>query len=89
MIIGLMPFFETGFGILSTMRLLELSNPNHPLLRKILTETPGTYHHSVMVANLSEAACEAVGLMVCLQESAHIITISEKQSARNILLKTK
>lgn len=43
------------------MRLLELSNPNHPLLRKILTETPGTYHHSVMVANLSEAACEAVG----------------------------
>ncbi|MBT2574380.1 HD family phosphohydrolase [Bacillus sp. ISL-51] len=61
LIIGLMPFFETGFGILSTMRLIELSNPNHPLLRKILTETPGTYHHSVMVANLSEAACEAVG----------------------------
>jgi putative nucleotidyltransferase with HDIG domain len=59
--IGLMPFFETGFGILSTMRLIELSNPNHPLLRKILTETPGTYHHSVMVANLSDAACEAIG----------------------------
>lgn len=59
--IGLMPFFETGFGLLSTIRLIELSNPNHPLLRKILTETPGTYHHSVMVANLSEAACEAVG----------------------------
>lgn len=59
--IGFMPFFETGFGILSTMKLIELSNPNHPLLRKILTETPGTYHHSVMVANLSEAACEAIG----------------------------
>ncbi|MDQ0231598.1 HD family phosphohydrolase [Metabacillus malikii] len=59
--IGFMPFFETGFGILSTMRLIELSNPNHPLLRKILTETPGTYHHSVMVANLSESACEAIG----------------------------
>ncbi|WP_417281901.1 HD family phosphohydrolase [Bacillus salitolerans] len=59
--IGLMPFFEAGFGILSTMRLIELSNPNHPLLRKILTETPGTYHHSVMVANLSDAACEAIG----------------------------
>ncbi|WP_429666263.1 HD family phosphohydrolase [Bacillus gobiensis] len=59
--IGLTPFFETGFGLLSTIRLIELSNPNHPLLRKILTETPGTYHHSVMVANLSEAACEAVG----------------------------
>lgn len=59
--IGLLPFFEAGFGILSTMRLIELSNPNHPLLRKILTEAPGTYHHSVMVANLSESACEAIG----------------------------
>jgi len=59
--IGLLPFFEAGFGILSTMRLIELSSPNHPLLRKILTEAPGTYHHSVMVANLSESACEAIG----------------------------
>lgn len=59
--IGLLPFFEAGFGILSTMRLIELSNPNHPLLRRILTEAPGTYHHSVMVANLSESACEAIG----------------------------
>jgi len=46
---------------LSSMKLIELSNPNHPLLRKILTEAPGTYHHSLMVANLSEAACEAIG----------------------------
>jgi putative nucleotidyltransferase with HDIG domain len=59
--IGLLPFFEGSFGILSTMRLIELSNPNHPLLRKILMEAPGTYHHSVMVANLSESACEAIG----------------------------
>ncbi|HET7628421.1 MAG TPA: HD family phosphohydrolase [Bacillales bacterium] len=59
--LGFMPFFEVAFGILSTMRLIELSNPNHPLLRKILTEAPGTYHHSVMVANLAEAACEAIG----------------------------
>src|SRR5690606_13739986 len=59
--IGLLPFLEAGFGILSSIRLVELSNPNHPLLRKILTEAPGTYHHSVMVANLAEAACEAVG----------------------------
>lgn len=57
---GLMPFFESAFGLLSTMRLIELSNPNHPLLKKLLTETPGTYHHSVMVANLAEAACEAI-----------------------------
>jgi len=59
--IGLLPFFEAGFGILSTMKLIELSNPNHPLLKKILTDAPGTYHHSVMVANLAEGACEAIG----------------------------
>lgn len=59
--LGFLPFFEAGFGMLTKMKLIELSSPNHPLLRKILMETPGTYHHSVMVANLSEAACEAIG----------------------------
>lgn len=59
--IGLLPFFETSFGLLSDMKLIELSNPNHPLLKKILTEAPGTYHHSVMVANLADAACETIG----------------------------
>ncbi|MGE6367511.1 HD family phosphohydrolase [Planococcus kocurii] len=59
--IGFLPFFESVFGMLSTMRLIELSNPNHPLLKKILTETPGTYHHSLMVANLADASCEAIG----------------------------
>lgn len=59
--IGLLPFFESAFGLLSKLRLLELTNPNHPLLKKLLVETPGTYHHSVMVANLAEAACEAIG----------------------------
>src|SRR5699024_11153666 len=59
--IGLLPFFETGLGILSDNKLLNLANPNQPLLRKVLTEAPGTYHHSVMVANLSESACEAIG----------------------------
>ncbi|MFC0298255.1 HD family phosphohydrolase [Geobacillus jurassicus] len=59
--IGLLPVLEAAFGILSPLRLIELSNPNHPLLRKLLTEAPGTYHHSIMVANLAEAACEAIG----------------------------
>ncbi|SNX67875.1 hypothetical protein SAMN05877753_10279 [Bacillus oleivorans] len=59
--IGLLPFFEAGFNILSGMKLIELSNPNHPLIKKILTEAPGTYHHSVMVANLAESACESIG----------------------------
>ncbi|MBP1999169.1 putative nucleotidyltransferase with HDIG domain [Paenibacillus shirakamiensis] len=61
LVVGLMPFFEATFGIMSALKLVELSNPNHPLLRKLLTETPGTYHHSVMVGNLSEAAAEAIG----------------------------
>jgi len=59
--IGLLPFFETGLGILSDSQLVTLANPNQPLLKKILTEAPGTYHHSIMVANLSETACEAIG----------------------------
>lgn len=59
--IGFLPYIETAFGLLSPMRLLELSNPNHPLLRKLLIETPGTYHHSIIVGNLSEAAAEAIG----------------------------
>lgn len=61
LVIGLMPFFEITFGILSALKLVELSNPNHPLLRKLLTETPGTYHHSIMVGNLAEAAAESIG----------------------------
>jgi putative nucleotidyltransferase with HDIG domain len=61
LVMGLLPFFEAAFGILSPLKLIELSNPNIPLLRKLLTETPGTYHHSVMVGNLSEAAAEAIG----------------------------
>ncbi|MFA1820447.1 HD family phosphohydrolase [Virgibacillus oceani] len=61
LMIGLLPFFETGLGILTDIKLLQLASPNQPLLKKLLTEAPGTYHHSVMVANLSETACEAVG----------------------------
>lgn len=59
--IGTLPYLENTFGITSAVRLLELSHPSHPLLRRLLTEAPGTYHHSIMVANLAEAAAEAVG----------------------------
>lgn len=59
--IGFLPFFESTFDIVTTIKLLELSNPNSPLLKKLLIEAPGTYHHSVMVANLAEVAAEAVG----------------------------
>ncbi|HXG40856.1 MAG TPA: HDIG domain-containing protein, partial [Candidatus Limnocylindrales bacterium] len=49
------------FGILTVFQLLELANPSHPLLRRLLIETPGTYHHSLMVGNLAERAAEAIG----------------------------
>jgi len=49
------------FGILTIFQLLELANPSQPLLRRLLIETPGTYHHSIMVGNLAERAAEAIG----------------------------
>lgn len=58
---GLLPFFESIFGVLTPVKLLELSNPDQPLLRRLLTEAPGTYHHSIIVGNLAEAATRAVG----------------------------
>lgn len=59
--IGLLPYLETTFGVITHMGLLELANPNHPLLRKLLLEAPGTYHHSLIVGNLAEAAAETIG----------------------------
>lgn len=59
--IGLLPFFESTFDIVTTIKLLELSNPNSPLLKRLLMEAPGTYHHSVIVANLAEVGAETVG----------------------------
>ena len=59
--IGILPFFEGTFDVLTTVKLLELSNPNNPLLKKLLMEAPGTYHHSMLVANLAEVAAEQVG----------------------------
>jgi len=59
--IGSLPFIENIFKVTSPMRLLELSNPGHPLLRRLQIEAPGTYHHSIMVGNLAEAAAQGIG----------------------------
>lgn len=59
--LGSLPFIERHFGIVTSMRLLELSNPNQPLLRDLMIRAPGTYNHSIMVGNLAEAAAEAIG----------------------------
>ncbi|NLG25487.1 MAG: HDIG domain-containing protein, partial [Clostridiales bacterium] len=59
--IGLQPALEWVFNLLTATKLIELSSPNHPLLRRLMLEAPGTYHHSIIVANLSEAAANAIG----------------------------
>ncbi|MDQ8196226.1 HDIG domain-containing protein [Coraliomargarita sp. SDUM461004] len=59
--VGLLPIFEQLFKITTEITLLELTDFNHPLLRRMQMEAPGTYHHSLMVANLSENAAAAIG----------------------------
>ncbi len=59
--VGSFAFVGRLFGILTTMQLLELATPNQPLLRRLLMEAPGTYHHSIMVGNLAERAAEVIG----------------------------
>jgi putative nucleotidyltransferase with HDIG domain len=59
--VGFLPFLESTFDIVTTVKLLELSNPNQPLLKRLLMEAPGTYHHSILVANIAEVAAEDVG----------------------------
>ena len=59
--VGTFAVFGSVFGILTVFQLLELANPSQPLLRRLLVETPGTYHHSLMVGNLAERAAEAIG----------------------------
>ncbi len=58
---GLLPVFESMFGITTDITLLELSDLNHPLLKRLTLVAPGTYHHSIVVGNLAEAAAKALG----------------------------
>ncbi len=68
--IGLQPLLEAIFRLATPSKLLELSNPNQPLLRRLLLEAPGTYHHSLIVANLSEAAAQRIGANPYLARAA-------------------
>lgn len=58
---GLLPYLENMFNLTSAVKLLELSNPNQPLLKRLLVEAPGTYHHSMVVGNLAETAADNIG----------------------------
>jgi putative nucleotidyltransferase with HDIG domain len=59
---AILPLVESAFQITTTISWLELADLNHPLLQQMTMEAPGTYHHSLLVANLAEAGAKAIGL---------------------------
>ena len=59
--LGTLPILESTFGIITPYGLAELADHNQQLLKRLQFEAPGTYHHSLMVSNLAEAAAEAIG----------------------------
>ncbi len=66
-VIALLPIWENLFDVISPLRLLELSHPSQPLLKRLQIEAPGTYHHTLMVGTLAEAAADKLmmnGLLV-------------------------
>lgn len=67
LIIGIIPLLESLFKFTTNITLLELTDFNHPLLRRLQIEAPGTYHHSLLVANLAERAASEIGAnpLVC------------------------
>ncbi|MDB9319322.1 HD family phosphohydrolase [Nodularia spumigena CS-590/02] len=62
--LGLSPYLEKVFDLVTPIRLAELSNPNRPLLKRLATETPGTFQHTLLVATLAEAAAKKLGCNV-------------------------
>jgi putative nucleotidyltransferase with HDIG domain len=60
-VLALTPLVELGFGYASDLKLLELANLNHPALKELIVQSPGTYHHSIIVGSLVEAAAEVTG----------------------------
>ncbi len=61
LVAGITPLFESLFGFITDIKLLELANLNQPLFQQMIIEAPGTYHHSIIVSSLVEAAAEAIG----------------------------
>ncbi|MEM8717911.1 MAG: HDIG domain-containing metalloprotein [Cyanobacteria bacterium P01_G01_bin.39] len=62
--IGISPYLERGFDLITPIRLAELSNPNLPLLKRLATEAPGTFQHTMFVASLAEAAARELNCNV-------------------------
>ena len=62
LVVAVLPLWETLFDMISPLRLLELSHPSQPLLKRLQLEAPGTYHHTVSVATLAEAVADKIGM---------------------------
>ncbi len=60
-VLGVLPIFEYLLRTVTNISLLELADPHQPLLQRMILEAPGTYHHSLLVGNLSDAACTNIG----------------------------
>jgi len=60
-VIGLLPVYEYAFSLVTNVTLLELSDLSNPLLKELTIKAPGTYHHSILVGNLAEEACDSIG----------------------------
>ena len=59
--LGSIPLLENSLKLSTPMKLMELSSTGHPLIKRLMAEAPGTYYHSILVANLAEAAADAIG----------------------------
>jgi hypothetical protein len=59
--VGSLPVVEGVFGYVTDLKLLELANLNHPALKELIVQAPGTYHHSILMGSLVEAAAQAIG----------------------------
>jgi hypothetical protein len=80
-VLGILPIFEYLFKTATNISLLELADSHHPLLQRMVLEAPGTYHHSLIVGNLSDAACRAIsanGLLARVGAYYHDIGKIEK-----------
>ena len=92
--VGSLPFWEAAFEANTPHRLLELTNPNNEVLRRLMIEAPGTYHHSLIVANLAETAAYEIGANTALARAGayyhdigklkHPQMFSENQAGYNV-----
>lgn len=83
------PIYESAFDILTDMKLLELSNADNPLLRQLAIRTPGTNHHSYMVAVLAEEAAKAIGANALLARTGCLYHDIGKLAAPNMYIENQ